>query len=262
MVGELTSHALKGVNILVINPNSSRTMTTGLDRVIEDRGYGSTTTIKTYSAPSGPHSINNERDAEESAKIVYRDLALIKKYDACLVACYSVHPLVGLLRHGLDEKHQPVIGIFEASISTALSLLSHSPIKPDAGSKTASEKFGIVTTGNYWEKVLTDGVLDYLGCTDLPGCRKFKGVASTGLDASELHTAPFEEVRKRMMDATKRLVKDGDVKAICLGCAGMAGMDAIVRSACIEELGEIGKNIHIIDGIKAGIAILDGLVRA
>lgn len=221
------------------------------------------TTIKTYSAPRGPHSINNEDDALESAKIVYQDLALVDKYDACLVACYSVHPLIGLLRDGLVGKHQPVIGIFEASISTALTLLAHLPArKGDSESKMTYEKFGIVTTGKYWEKALTEGVLDYLGSADLSSCKRFKGVTSTGLNASELHTAPYEEVRMKITDAAKRLVKDGDVKVICLGCAGMAGMDALVRSACIEKLGESGKDIHIIDGVKAGIAVLNGLARA
>ncbi|KAI9742363.1 MAG: hypothetical protein M1818_003896 [Claussenomyces sp. TS43310] len=263
MGGDIQPLLSRDVNLLVINPNSSRAMTIGLDKMIKDLGYGRTTTISTYSAPSGPHSINNEDDALESAHIVYKDLELIKRYDACLVACYSVHPLVGMLQSGLGAR-TPVIGIFEASVSTALALLPRPKVSnTGTGSTTTSSKFGIVTTGKYWEAVLTEGVLDYLGCADLAGCRRFKRVESTGLNASELHTAPAEEVRRRMMDATKRLVSDGDVRAICLGCAGMAGMDAMVRSACIEELGkEQGESVHIIDGVKAGIAILDGLVRA
>lgn len=125
------------------------------------------------------------------------------------------------------------------------------------------EKCGIVSTGKYWEAVLTEGVLDYLGADNLARCKRFKGVETTGLNAGELHTAPAEEVRAKMIAAVKRLAKDGDVKAICLGCAGMAGMDKMVRTACVEELGkEKGEAVHIIDGVKAGIAILDGLVRS
>lgn len=150
----------------------------------------------------------------------------------------------------------PVLGIFEASISTALSLLS----PPVNGNY---EKCGIVSTGKYWEQVLTEGVLDYLGASDLAGCKRFKGVETTGLNAGELHSAPAEEVRAKMIAAVKRLVKDGDVNAICLGCAGMAGMDEMVRVACVEEMSrEKGEAVHIIDGVKAGIAILDGLVRS
>ena len=66
-----------------------------------------------------------------------------------------------------------------------------------------------------------------------------------------------------MIKAAKTLLKDRDVSVICLGCAGMAGMDAIVREACVEELGEEeADNVHIVDGVKAGIALAEGLVRA
>jgi len=152
-------------------------------------------------------------------------------------------------------QHTQVIGIFEASISTALSL-------PPPRWGDDMIKFGIVTTGEYWEKILTQGVLDFLGCDNVAFCKRFKGVVSTGLSAAELHSSPPSEVRNRMIKATKTLVKDRDVGAICLGCAGMAGMDAIVREACVEELGEVlGNQVHIIDGVKAGIALVDGLVR-
>lgn len=149
-----------------------------------------------------------------------------------------------------------MIGIFEASLSTALSLLP----PPWSGS---IKKFGIVTTGQYWEDTLTHGVLDFLGCDNLASCTRFKGVESTGLSAAELHTSPPSEVRYRMIKAAKTLLKDRDVSVICLGCAGMAGMDAIVREACVEELGEEeADNVHIVDGVKAGIALAEGLVRA
>jgi len=176
-------------------------------------------------------------------------------YGGYLVACYSIHPLMSMLKAALPDYAPPIIGIFEASVSTALSLLPQ-PIA------NQYRKFGIVTTGKYWEKILTDGVMDYLGCDASTGSKKFKGVETTGLTAAELHTSPPQDVKKRIMDATKRLVQDGDVDVICLGCAGMAGMDDTVRAACVEKLGrERGDRIHIIDGVKGGIAVLDGLAR-
>jgi Asp/Glu/hydantoin racemase len=180
-----------------------------------------------------------------------------KEFNGFVVACYSVHPLTTRLKSVMPAKHHaPVIGIFEASISTALSLLP----QPWSGS---IKKFGIVTTGKYWEDTLMHGVLDFLGCDNLASCKRFKGVESTGLSAAELHTSPPSEVRHRMIKATKRLLKDRDVTVICLGCAGMAGMDTIVREACVEELGgEEADNVHIVDGVKAGIALVEGLVRA
>jgi Asp/Glu/hydantoin racemase len=215
--------------------------------------------VKTYTAPSGPDSINNEHDARRSAEIVFEDLngsSDALGFDGFVVACYSRHPLTRKLKSLMSAtEHTQVIGIFEASISTALSLPS-----PRWGENI--EKFGIVTTGKYWEETLTQGVLDFLGCENIASCKRFKGVESTGLSAAELHTSPPSEVRNRITEATKRLVKDRDVGLICLGCAGMAGMDAIVREACVEELGKVlGNQVHIIDGVKAGIALVDGFVR-
>jgi len=216
--------------------------------------------VRTYTAPSGPDSINNEDDARKSAEVVFADLSesgFSTEFNGFVVACYSVHPLTTSLKSLIPAKyHVPVIGIFEASVSTALSLLP----PPCSG---CIKKFGIVTTGKYWEDTLTHGVLNFLGCDSLAFCKRFKAVESTGLSAAELHTSPPSEVRYRMIKATKRLLKDRDVNVICLGCAGMAGMDTIVREACVEELGEEeGKHVHIIDGVKAGIALVDGLVRA
>lgn len=103
--------------------------------------------------------------------------------------------------------------------------------------------------------------------------RKFVGCETTGLNADQLHALPADEVKGKMMDATKRLLRkaqvDGEdsestsgVGAICLGCAGMVGLDDAVRAACIEELGEEkGKIVHIIDGVKAGIVQLLGMAR-
>ncbi|KAL3422825.1 hydantoin racemase [Phlyctema vagabunda] len=251
--------------LLLINPNSSKTMTDGLEPLIKDlseQGINQTFEIVTYTAPSGPPSINNEDDAHDTAMICIADLnTKLSQYDAFLVACYSVHPLVTMLKSRVPP-HVHVTGIFEASITTSLSLLP----KPRAGAgsnENVYEKFGIVSTGTYWEEALSNGVLDFMGIDELKNCHRFKGVQTTGLNADELHTAPAELVRTKMIEATKRLVKDRDVRVICLGCAGMAGMDDTVQEALVEELGEAAaKKVYIVDGVKVGIGLLESLVRA
>ncbi|RDW82897.1 hypothetical protein BP5796_04388 [Coleophoma crateriformis] len=251
--------------LLLINPNSNKHMTEGLELLLNDlnqQGTSQTIEVITYTAASGPNSINNEDDAHQTAMVCIADLnSKLSQYDAFLVACYSVHPLVTMIRSRVPP-HVHVTGIFEASVTTALSLLP----KPRAGAgsnENVFEKFGIVSTGTYWEKALSEGVRDFLGFSDLESCQRFKGVETTGLNADELHTAPADLVREKMMDATKRLVKDRDVRVICLGCAGMAGMDDIVQEALVEELGAEGaKKVYIIDGVKVGIGLLETLVRA
>jgi Asp/Glu/hydantoin racemase len=107
---------------------------------------------------------------------------------------------------------------------------------------------------------LTEATVAFLGTGEGAG-KRFAGVETTGLNATDLHDAPAEEVRKRMKDAVKRLLKKGNVGAVCLGCAGMAGMDEMVREACVEELGEKGAKVRIVDGVVAGVAFLEGAVR-
>lgn len=150
----------------------------------------------------------------------------------------------------VKSSRKPVTGIFEASVSTSLQI-----IHPE-------EKFGIVSTGKVWEKILSEAVVDFLG-TGSEASKRFAGVETTGLNATDLHDAPADEVRGRMKDAVKRLLQEGSVGAICLGCAGMAGMDKMVREACVEELGDVeGERVRIVDGVVAGVAWLEGAVRS
>ena len=148
-----------------------------------------------------------------------------------------------------------VTGIFEASVATALQMIG------------PEEKFGIVSTGKVWEQLLTEAVAAMLGTSAVIEPTKevsarFAGVETTGLSATELHDAPPELVRTRMKDATKRLIRKENVGAICLGCAGMSGMNEMVREAAVEELGEDqGQKIKIIDGVQAGAAWLVGALR-
>ncbi|KAF2113042.1 Asp/Glu/hydantoin racemase [Lophiotrema nucula] len=239
-------------SILIINPNSTSSMTNGLKPLVDALQF-TTTTHDFFTAPSGPKSINNEDDAAESAKHCLPSLEpLYEKYDGFLVACYSHHPLVPTIKDQLHIKsaRKPVTGILEASVTTSLQI-----IHPD-------ERFGIVSTGKVWEEILSEAVVDFLG-TGSEASKRFAGVETTGLNATDLHDAPPELVRQKMKDAVKRLLRKGRVGAICLGCAGMAGMDQMVREACVEELGEEeGSRVRVVDGVMAGVAWLEGAVRS
>lgn len=236
-------------------------------------------------ADGGIPSINSPADASASATICLSHLLpLLPQHDAFLVACYSAHPLVSQLKsacgklgsaatlgQGTDGRgaRKYVTGIFEASVLASLALVDETP----------HGGFGIVSTGKVWEEALDTAVTGFLGGNDRTGeeveeraVTRFHGCETTGLNASELHELPAEEVRIRMVDATKRLLKRGAsssqgepgsrVKAICLGCAGMVGLESAVRTACVEELGvDAGKAVYIVDGVKAGVGVLYGLAR-
>jgi Asp/Glu/hydantoin racemase len=144
-------------------------------------------------------------------------------------------------------------GIFEASVTTSLSLISE------------EQSFGIVSSGKVWEDALTHAVHDFVG-TGETGSDKYAGCETAGLNATQLHDLPPDEVRAKMTAATKRLLHRGElgntggVQAICLGCAGMVGLEEAVRQACVEVLGdERGRQVSIVDGVKAGVGNLIGL---
>ncbi|KIW20746.1 hypothetical protein PV08_01324 [Exophiala spinifera] len=275
------------VRILVINPNTSTHMTEALKPVLEDLKMPSVEYSFFTSPTPGIPSINSPEDAAESAKSCLPLLVpLLPHHDAFLVACYSQHPLVTQLKReckrliraatsGSDGHgaRKYVTGIFEASVLASLA------VTDDA----EDDGFGIVSTGKVWEKALKTAVEEFLGEAgngngDAKKPSRFYGCETTGLNASELHDLPAEQVRGKMMEATKRVLKRGQyqheagettssgsasrVKAICLGCAGMVGLENAVRQACIEELGpEAAKEVSIVDGVKAGVALLCSLAR-
>ena len=154
------------------------------------------------------------------------------------------------MQKDIIAKGKPVTGILEASVTTSLQIIA------------PHEKFGIVSTGKVWEHILTEAVANFLGSGKETSSR-FAGVETTGLNATELHDTPPDEVKTRMKEAAKRLIRKGDVGAICLGCAGMAGMNEMIREAAIEELGEDkGRIVRVVDGVQAGVAWLEGVMRA
>lgn len=221
-------------SILIVNPNSSES----ISRLIFETTVippGSKVGIFT-GPPAAPPSINDEETALASEKACIEVLVngVAKEYDAYLVACYSDHPLVGSLRKAFPEK--PVIGIFEASVTHALLL---------------GARFGIVTTGKAWEALLTEAVDKFLGA---PNSAKFAGVVSTGLGVLELHDADPKEVARKIGEGA-RLLADNGADVICLGCAGMSGMEEAVK------MGVEGRNIQVVDGVQAGVELLAGLAR-
>ncbi|KAL8366479.1 hypothetical protein RB595_004992 [Gaeumannomyces hyphopodioides] len=288
-------------HLLVLNPNSSAEMTEGVRKAIESSitPHGNNA-ISYYTAPEpSPASINDGLGLARSTEVVLADLQAkaaardaddaeadgdaagdagagsssdnhdeLDGYDGVLVACYSVHPLVA----HLAERHRGrrvVLGILEASVLAALALTNPYPRCPESPGRT----WGIVTTGAFWEAHLEDGVRRFLdasySASFSPGpgqnAAKFAGVYTTGLDAGDFHgdVGP-EVVRAKLKDATKRLLAFGRVGCVVMGCAGMAGLEDVIRSAIAEEYGEPQtpqEKVYIIDGVKAGVGLLAETIR-
>ncbi|KAI0740981.1 Asp/Glu/hydantoin racemase [Earliella scabrosa] len=236
----MPSKAETRTTILVINPNSSESMTKALEPILADLLHPGLV-LRYHTGPArAPPSVNDYTTAVASAAHTVDSLLpqlsdAGDDADAYLVACFSDHPLVGMLREHTDK---PVLGIFEASLMHALTL---------------GQPFGIVTTGKYWEGALTEGVRRIFGSGELGGA--FVGVETTGMSALELHETDPGVVAERIGVAATRMVARG-ARTIIMGCAGMSGMEAAVRAGCS------GTSVRILDAVRSGVTTLEGLVRA
>lgn len=241
--GTINIHFIMTTKILVVNPNSSQSITDCISSILSDYGSPDLSIEYFTGPPSAPPAINDEETSAQSTSACLPALlesSALEKYSAFLIACYSDHPLVDRLR---EHTSKPVLGIMQASIVQALALAHR------------DDKFGIVTTGAQWEPLLTPAVLSFLGSTDVAKSR-FAGVITTGLGVLDLHAADHQLVTDRMSNASKMLVNKR-ATVICLGCAGMAGMEETIQNAVRGS----GKKVWVVDGVKAGISILSGLVK-
>lgn len=273
------------VRILIINPNSSTSMTDALGDSIEkldykDSHYAYFTSPKHPTHPTGLISIKDLSDAAISAThALPLLLPLLEAHDAFLVACYSPHPLVQQLK---SRTRKPVIGIFEASIAVAVQLLRVRLVQPNYGLHhrhlmereragnfeynydeadvlygQVSERMSIITTTSAWVpvfcKALSSSQPEMLGAERFS--QLFSAVESIGLDPAHLdHSSP--DVGMRIKRAVSALADD--VGVVILGCAGMVGMEGMVQEALIEKA---VAGTRVVDGVKAGVGILQGLVR-
>ncbi|MCJ1462628.1 Arp2/3 complex subunit, actin nucleation center [Pseudocyphellaria aurata] len=248
-----------------------------------------------FTNPTGVSSINSPDDAALSTDhALPAVLPLLRRHDAFLVACFSPHPLVRALKR---RTNKPVVGIFEASIASAVQLLNHLP-RISAGEESEesqhegigdatatphlettpaqqvgttavdppppTQKFAIISTADVWGPVLSSAVRsadpEMLGPERAAAL--FAGVQTIGLDAGDLHGKSQQEgeAEKRVRCAVRKLVDgeegQGEVGVIVLGCAGMAGMERWVREEWVRSGGG-----RVLDGVKAGVGILQGLVR-
>ncbi|EAW07491.1 aspartate/glutamate racemase family protein [Aspergillus clavatus NRRL 1] len=273
------SRANRRFSVLIVNPNTSTHMTDALKPIVESLNY-TDVQFHYFTAPTEPvtlpdgrvidgvPSINSGEDSVTSALHCKPFVEpLLPKYDAFLIACYSAHPLVGMLKDAIakldQETKKYATGIFEASVLMSLSLTSSFNLSggPGLEKEQAKDTFGIVTTGSIWKDELTKSVTELLvnSGDSHNSSTRFAGVETTGLTAVQLHTTAPEEVRKRISDATERLIKSTPhpLSAICMGCAGMAGMEEAVRDGCIRVYGERqGRRVRIVDGVVAGAGML------
>ncbi|WAH55142.1 aspartate/glutamate racemase family protein [Pseudomonas silvicola] len=153
-------------------------------------------------------------------------MAYDQPFDAVIQAGYGEHG-----REGLQELLDvPVVDITEAAASLAM-LLGHA--------------YSVVTTLDRTVPLIQDRLR-------LAGLyQRCASVRASGLAVLELEQDPSRAVAAIVAQA-ELAVRDDKAEVICLGCGGMAGLDAMIR----ESTG-----VPVVDGVTAAVALAESLVR-
>lgn len=224
------SHHL--MEILIINPNSSRSMSQSLLDSI-DRSN-----IHVYTGPSdSPKEINNDDDAILSTKAVLQDFErnphYLRDYNRYLIACFSDHPLVASLKSIINPTAH-VMGIFDASMQLAME------------TRPKSKKAVILTSGKEWEILLDTAVRKFFNSTTWPN--SFAHTKSMGLSPLELE----DPENYPLLHKTISSLAESDVSVIILGCAGLSPHLLNFKSDFPQ--------LKFIDGVQSGIKLLSSSI--
>ena len=211
--------------IWVINPNTTRAMTTAIERcALAVVAPG--TTVVGVTPQCGPPSIESHYDEALSVPGVLAAIEQgeVEGVDGYVIACFG--------DPGLEAARElargPVIGIAEAAMHTASHLGSG---------------FSVVTT-----LARTTGRAAELA--ERYGMQRFcRGIHACDIPVLDLETNP--DARKIVTEACRDAVEADNSDVIVLGCAGMADM-------CAPISAEVG--VPVVDGVTAATLTVQSLV--
>ena len=216
------------MKILFINPNTSELFTKRIEKIAMQYAHSGTEIIA-RTATSGPASIESIYDEVLSSQgTLEAALKEIDHVDGIVIACYSDHPTIAALREVTDV---PVLGIAEANMFMACML---------------GKKFSVVTTNVEWEPLLLDAVRHY-GLAE-----RCASIRSTGLPVLALEDADSDEIYVKIKEAAQKAIDLDGAEVICLGCAGMSGLDKQLE----KEL-----NVPVLDGVVCSLKLLEGMLE-
>ncbi len=181
--------------ILVINPNSNDTVTAGLRESLSE--FAHTAKIDCCTLSDGPFGIESDADISAVIPLIRERIAASPDYDAYVIACYS--------DPGLKECREvfakPVFGLQESAVRTAVS---------------SGGKFGVLALSD--ESIRRH--LSYI--SDLGLESHLAAELPLNISVDEAANAP--STIARVIAGAERLIAEHGVRAVILGCAGMAGI--------------------------------------
>lgn len=189
--------------LVVINPNSSRTVTDGIAAALTPlHRFG--IPIRCLTLDDGPPAIECQRDADLTVAPMLALAAAQTDAAGFVVACFG-DPGLHALR---DQTALPVVGIQEAAVTAALGL---------------GQRFGVIA-------ILPASIPRHLRAFGAMGVRdRLAGDRALGLGVAAL-ADPARTVQA-MIDTGRRLRDDDGADVLIMGCAGMAQYRDTLRDA-------------------------------
>ena len=215
------------MRILLINPNTTPEFTAKIHSIAKQSASPGTE-IVTLQPASGPRSIESVYDELLSAQgTLELVIAELDHYEAIGIACYSDHPVIQALR---EITFIPVLGIAEASMYMACMI---------------GRQFSVVTTNIEWIPLLWDAVRRY-GLD-----ARCSSVRAIDLPVLALHSGDEEKIYQMIYHEAFQAINVDGAEVICLGCAGMAGLDKRLEKAL---------GIPVLDGVVCAVKLLEAVV--
>jgi allantoin racemase len=212
--------------ILVVNPNSTESMTRGIDEACAPLRMPGGPAIECATLKEGPPGIETQQHVDGLiAPLVSFVRKNEERYAAFVIACYSDPGL-----HSVREvTRKPVLGIAECGILTAL---------------TMGHKFGVIA-------ILQKSIprhLRYMGALGVMD----RLAAELPVDLPVLELSDEKKTFGRMVEVGKRLRAEHGADVVVMGCAGMARY----REGLQEAIG-----IPVVEPTQAAVAMAIGRVR-
>jgi len=210
--------------LIVINPNSSQSVTDGIDAAIDPlRSFGFPITCLTLG--NGPPGIESQRQADLTVAPMLKLAASQDNAAGFVIACFG-DPGLHALR---DQTSLPVVGIQEAAVLTALTL---------------GQRFGVIA-------ILPASVPRHLRAFGAMGVLdRLAGDRALGLGVSDL--ADPAKSLNAMIATGKRLRDDDGADVLIMGCAGMAHY----RDTLQEATG-----LPVVEPTQVAVSIALGQIR-
>jgi allantoin racemase len=211
--------------ILVINPNSNKLVTQGLEDALKPLGFENGPEIVCETLTEGPYGIESQADADSVVMPLRHLVECDNSSAAFVIACYS-DPGLHVCREATDR---PVFGIAECGVLTALA---------------RAESFGVIAIAQrsirrHIRYLRQMGLMDRL-------------VGERPLNISVAETASGEATLAKMIEVGRALKEEDGAGAIVMGCAGMARH----RGPLEQALG-----IAVIDPTQAAVTMALGAVQ-